>query len=429
MRSTSLIIAALALCSLAWSAAAERQTNWPNWRGPYQNGSSDATNLPVEFSPDKNVKWVIDMPGEGAGTPILWGDRVFLSSMDDRTREIVAMCVNQSDGSVLWRHVVGIGYKTGQDNNMASPSPVTDGKQVFFLFGTGDLVAYDLDGKEQWRRKIQDEGDDRIRIAFGYSASPLLHDGKLIIPMLQRGTSYLRAIDAATGKDVWRVERPSEARAESLESYSTPILYHSKDGPQIVLTGGDLFTGHDPKTGKELWRWDHYNPSRIGHWRIVVSATPGPRDANLIFASAPKGAPLFALPTDKRGELDKDAPRWEFGANAPDVPTATYYQDRLYVLDDRRKVLTCLNPLTGEVVWRGELGGRPVFRASPVAADGKIYCMNVDGEVWVVQAGDEYKLLHRTRMSDRGRAWASIAVTDGHLFIRTADKLYCIASE
>ena len=421
-------LSALALTTLllALPAAAD-DANWPAWRGPNHDGSSAAKDLPDTFSTTENVRWVVDMPGEAASTPIIWNDRIVLTSVDDATRNLVTLCLDRATGKELWRHDAGPGTRAGQNNNMASPSPVTDGKHIYSFFGTGVLVALDFDGKVRWQRNLQ--ADDRFRIQFGYSASPLLHDSKLYVPVIHRAKSYLLCINTADGKELWRVERPSKAQAESLESYSTPVIARSGDKLQIVLTGGDCFTGHDPDTGKELWRWDHYNPRRIGHWRLVVSATPGPEGSNLIYAAGPKGAPLFAIPTDRTGELPEDAAKWQFNANPPDVPTATLYKNRLYVLDDRKKVLTCLKPDTGDVVWKADLDCRGVFRASPVAADGKIYLINVDGEAYVIAAQDEYKLLHRTDMSDGQRCWSSIAVADKTLLIRTESKLYNLGSD
>lgn len=409
--------------------------NWHNWRGPNYNGSAEARNLPVEFDKTRNVAWVTPMPGASAATPIIWEDHVFVSSIDDQTQSLLAIAINRKTGDIRWQKELGIGYGEQRRHNKASPSPVTDGEHVYFLYGTGDLACLDFDGNVLWSRNLE-EKHEHFEDQFGYGSSPLLYKGKLYIQVLQRNKpskvnnepkdSFLLAIDPKTGEELWKQVRPSDARQETLEAYSTPIPFEINGRSEIVIFGADYATGHDPETGKEIWRWGGYNPRKIQHWRIVPSPVTG---AGKIYVAAPKGEPLFALPGGREGNLAFEDFVWQLENNTPDVCVPLFYNDKLYVFDGDRYVLTALNPENGEVIWRGEPGGRVVYRSSPTGGDGKIYLMNEQGMVVVVQAdGTEYRELYRFTY-DEGPCRSSIAISDNQLFIRTAQNLYCIQQQ
>nr|MDQ3624969.1 PQQ-binding-like beta-propeller repeat protein [Verrucomicrobiota bacterium] len=274
-------IVSMTLCS---SALAE---DWPQWRGPHFNGSSNEKGLPSTWSKE-SVQWSADLPGPSAATPIVRGDRVYISTPNDATKTLRAMCFDRKTGKVLWDEQVGEG-RTQRDekSNFASPSAVADAERVFFFYGDGTLVAFDPSGKELWSRSItRDYGEFAFQWTF--STSPLLYGGKLYLQVLQRNVaargagrtdgpseSYLLALDPANGKTLWRQVRPSEAVAESLEAFSTPTPFEHKGRKEILVAGGDCLTGHDPENGKELWRWGTWNPTKIGHWRLVPSPVAG----------------------------------------------------------------------------------------------------------------------------------------------------------
>ncbi len=421
-----LTIALLMVCTT--SAQAD---NWPNWRGPAYNGSSQATNLPHQWSQTENIEWVTPMPGSSAATPIVWNDRVFVSSFDDETENLLALCLDRRDGKILWKKITGSGAGAQRRHNKASPSPITDGEYVYFYYGSGDLVCFDFDGNKIWSRNIQKDYGT-FAVQFGYGSSPLLYRNQLYIIVMQRDTtyrtnepreSYFLAIDPKTGKNLWKHLRPSDARRESFESYTTPIPYEGSGRNEIVLHGGDYTTGHDPETGKELWRWGSYNPRKIPTWRIVPSAVTG---AGKIFVAAPKRSPLYAIAGGAKGAIGLDQAAWKFDASPPDVCTPLFYKDRLFVFDGDKYVMTCIDPQSGKTIWSGRTGGDKVYRASPTGGDGKIYCFNEDGLVVVLDAtADEYKELSRIEMGE-GPSRSSIALSDGHLFIRTAKNLYCV---
>ena len=421
-------------------AAASHAANWGQWRGPEFNGSSPEKNLPVKFSKTENVAWSLGMPGPSAATPAVWGDRVFVSSADLNAQSLMAICVDRKSGKILWQHKVAEGFRKDDRSNYASPSPATDGERVVFFYGNGDLVTYDFSGKELWRRNIQkDEGE--FAFLWTFSSSPLLYQGKLYMQVLQRNTavqgrgkpegneSYLLALDPKSGKTLWRVVRPSEAVSESLEAFTTPVPYEFQGRKEILITGGDCITGHDPSTGKELWRWATWNPTRIGHWRLVPSPVAG---GGIVLACAPKGAPIYAFKAGAKGALSETDIAWKGDPSqgiTSDVPTPLFYDGDFFVLSDNKKMLSRVEPKTGKVKWSVETPGRSKYESSPTGADGKIYFMNFKGEVVVADA-TKGQVLHTTAMGEPSddMTRSSIAVASGQLFIRTNQKLFCVGN-
>src|SRR5437588_2701150 len=239
----------LAFILTLFAGICARAENWAQWRGPYFNGSTTEKNVPAEFSKTQNVKWSAPMPGTSAATPIVWEDYVVVSSAEERTKTMRALGRERKSGKLLWNQEVGVGYNLDEKSNFASPSPVTDGKLVVFYYGNGDLAAFDFSGKKIWARNIQ---KDYGPFAFNwtYGASPTLYDGKLFLQVLQRDEpvhgrgraggpidSYLLALDPKTGKELWKHVRPSEARMESREAYSTAIPFEHNGRTELLVTG------------------------------------------------------------------------------------------------------------------------------------------------------------------------------------------------
>ncbi len=436
---------------LVLGLASSLHADWPNWRGPNYDGSSDsARSFPAKFDAENGVKWSTRLPGPSAATPIILGDRVFVSSIEVTDKKtgagkLLALCLNRKDGKELWTRNAGSGYRPGKGDGFdyqldsrttyASPSPVTDGEVVVFFYGNGDLVAYDLGGKELWRRNLQkDYGDFCFQWTF--ASTPTLHGGKLYLPILQRdepvhgrgkpkAPSFLLCVNPTNGKTLWEHARPSKANKESLESFGT-IIPH--DG-QLIVAGGDVLTGHDPATGKELWRWGTWNPNhREQWWRLVPSPVVG---GGVVLACAPKNAPVYAARLGLKGTHEgKDGLAWETSAHrqiTTDVPTPLFYDGKFYVLSDLKKALTRMDPKTGKVEWTISMPGKYKWRASPTAADGKIYTMNHNGEVVVVTAKDG-SILNIAKMGETydDNTRGSVALSDGQLFIRTNELLYCV---
>ncbi len=433
------LFSSLTLAVLATTAV--QAENWPNWRGPNLDGSSPETGLPTTFSKEENVKWQVEMPGEGASTPVIWGDHIFITSARGK-EDCVAMALDRQTGKTLWEKPFP-GYGHDDRSNFASPSATTDGEKVIFFFGSGQMATYDFDGKELWTADIEaDYGEFAFQWTF--SSSPILHDGKVYLQVLQRdepakgrgvedGESYVLALDAATGKEVFRHVRPSDAQMESLESFATPLPLTVDGREELVIVGGDVITGHNPDTGEELWRWGTWNE---GHqqqwWRLVPSPVYGD---GILLACAPKNAPVYAVEAGLTGTHEGESGlAWasEPTKQVPvttDVATPLFYQGRFYVVDHgRTRTLSCIEPKTGRVIYSEPLGSREKFEVSPTGADGKIYLMNHLGDVFVVKAGDEFELLHKAEMGNtlKNISRASIAVSQGNLYIRTDTTLFCI---
>ena len=429
MRNHSFSVALMLLSMISVAKAADQ---WPQWRGPNFNGSSDAKNLPDKLDATTQL-WAIDLPGQGAGTPIIWNDRIFLTGIDDESRKLLAMCIARKDGSFLWKKEVGLNTQQNDRNNMASPSAITDGKLAFFYYASGDLVSFDVEGNQKWARNIQkDYGPFHMNWIYG--SSPLLYGGKLYVQVLHRDVpahgppdgspkdSYLLAVDPQTGKDIWRVIRPSDphAQQETKEAYSTPIPITRNGKTEILLIGGDCVSAHDADTGKEIWRCGGWDPQSITHWRLVPSVVTYD---DLVFAPPPKGGAIFAIRDGGSGDVtDSKQVAWKNKELSSDVCVPLVYKDHLYVLDGDKKRIYCADPKTGQIQWSGALGGRAVFRASPTGADNKIYCLNENGDVWVVSA-DEFKILSQNSLKT-GRSRASIAVVDGEVIVRSGDKVF-----
>ncbi len=432
----SLVATILITCS---SLAAAEQ--WPHWRGPEFNGSADARNLPVKWSRTENVAWKADLPGPAASTPIICDDNVYITSTDLENSTLLAMCFSRTTGKLKWKHTVREGdIRRDRRSYFAAPSPVTNGEIIVFFFSTGELLGYTPEGKQLWSRNIKDDYGE-FAFLWTFSSSPTIVGDKVYLQVLQRDVpvhgrgfsdrkneSYLLAVDINTGKTVWREVRPSRARAESHEAFSTPIPATINGKQQLLVVGGDAITGHNLDTGKELWRWGTYNRRRIGHWRLVPSPVEG---KDVVLVCAPKNAPIYAITPKQTGKLSDDSVLWTSEDEkdvSSDVPTPAFYDGDFFVLSDLRKTLSRVEPKTGKVKWTVETPGNSKFEASPLAADGKLYLINHAGDAVVFNAADG-ELLNTIDMDDpQGGALvrASIATANNQLFIRTSDTLYCI---
>ena len=414
--------------------------DWPQWRGPLFNGSTDETNLPDDFSRTENIAWSAELASAAASTPVIFGDRVFLSGTDAEREMLLAMCFDRTDGKLLWQHDVAKGIRRDVRSTFAAPSAVTDGKIVVYFFGNGELICFDVDGNRQWRRNIQ-EDYGRFAFLWTFSSTPLLFEGKLYLPVMQRDVpvggfappgrrieSFLLAMEPETGKTLWRQVRPSEAVAESREAFTTPIPYEYEGTKQLLLAGGDVLTGHDPATGKELWRWGTWNPGRIPHWRLVPSPVTGD---GVILACAPKNDPIYAIKAGGSGVLDDGAIAWvseEVREVSADVPTPALYDGDFFVLSDLRKCLSRVEPRSGKVKWTIPTPGREKYEASPLAADGKIHLINFEGQVVIVDAqdGEVRNVIPMDEPHGGEVVRSSIVAAHGQLFIRTTRNLYCV---
>ncbi len=398
---------------------------WTSWRGPSGNGISPETNLPLKWSRTENVAWTLAMPSFSGSTPIVAANRVFLSVADDlRSRDQVTLhlwAVDRDSGRVLWQRPLGGGNRQERKQNMSSPSPVTDGKNVWVMTGTGILKAFDFAGVELWTRDIQKDYG-RFGQNWGYGSSPLLHGDALYVQVLHgmhtHDPSYLLRIDTASGKTVWRVERPTPARNESPDAYTTPAVFERDGRAEIIVSGGDVVTAHDPATGKELWRAGGLNPDNDGNNRIVASPVVF---GDLVLASS-RERPMLALRAGGRGDVTRSALLWSFG-NGPDVPTPVTDGSFVYVIRDNG-IMYCLDAKTGREIYARHRLRPGTYSASPVLADGRIYATNEDGVTSVVKAGTEFQVLAENELDDY--TLSSPAIAGGRIFLRTTKFLWAI---
>ena len=400
-------------------AAPLHAENWPAWRGPAANGISRETNLPARWSKTENITWKLDLPEWSGSTAIIWGEHIFLNVAQGTDLHLWA--VDRTKGQPIWKRHLSAGNHQERKQNMSSPSPVTDGRHVWVMTGTGILKAFDFGGKEIWTRDIQKDYG-RFGLNWGYASSPLLHDDALFVQVLHGmktdDPSYLLRIDKASGKTSWRVERPTKAIRESPDSYTTPALLRYGNTTEIVITGGDVVTGHDPATGKELWRADGLNPTNNPAYRIVASPFVF---GEMIYAPT-RERPLLALRAGGRGDITSSHRVFAF-ESGPDVPTPVTDGQYLYVVRDNG-VMFCLDARTGKTIYGPERLKPGTYSGSPVLADNKIYVTNEDGVTMVVRAGPKFEVVAENDFGEY--TLSSPAVSNGQLFIRTDKALYAI---
>lgn len=414
-------------------AVTVRAENWPQWRGPLFNGSTTETGLPTTFSKTENVKWVVPLKGSSAATPIVWDDRVFVCTHDDRTKELQGVCISIKSGSILWQK--GAGTMTAKasgtgKNTFASPSPITDGKHVWFTFGNGEIVCFDMDGKEIWTKSLTKEYGP-LAYLHGYSSTPLLLDGKLYVEILRRDhpidansrvdkpyDSFFLCFDADSGKELFKQIRVGVAKDGAKEAYTTPVPYQNNGKMEILINGADCLTAHDASTGSEVWRWAGFiNPGDNRHCSSPLVA------GKMICLGGSQPNPAFGV------QYGADKAAWKYAEQPTNVGTPLFYKDLLYMINHKKKILSCMKPETGEVVWTGNLGVTSEFTSSATAADGRIYCISEASDVIVVEAGPAFKILNTVHFEDAGVSNASISIAQKHIFIRTGQNLYCIGAK
>ena len=411
----------LSLLALLLTGSLLLAENWPQWRGPKLNGTSGETNLPVMWSTTENIAWKLPMPAWSGSTPIIWGDRIFLNVADGDNLSL--WCVDRRGPKTLWQRPLGGGNMKLRKQNMSSPSPVTDGKHVWALTGTGILKGFDVAGNEIWARDIQREYG-KFGLNWGYASSPLLYEDALFVQVLHgmrtSDPSYVLRIDKITGKTVWRVERRTPAIRESPDSYTTPTLARTGGKVELIVTGGDWLTGHDLATGRELWRATGFNPSNDSSHRIIAS--PVTFD-DIVFAPT-RERPLQAYRAGGSGDVTESRRLWSFD-HGPDVPTPVSDGKYFWSINDRG-IAYCLDAKTGAEIWGRERLKAGTYSASPVLADGRIYVTNEDGVTTVMPAGPKFEVLAENNLDDY--TLSTIAISDGQLFLRTAKALWAIGA-
>lgn len=418
------------------------------------NGVSNAQNLPAQWSADKNVVWKTALPHWSGSTPVIHADWIFLmstskpdlapkrlakpepeSQKSHRRRKrgqrrnpggqkLLLIALSRTDGAEKWRTVVDTGNTLHRKHNNSSPSPVTDGSHVWVVTGTGQVAAYTVEGKQVWSFNLQDVYGD-FGLNWGYASSPLLYKDRLIIEILHGMhtdlPSYVTAYDKMTGKRLWKQIRHTDAPRESPDAYTTPVVLTVDGKDQIVISGADNVTGHDPDTGEEIWRSGGMNPEASGSYRIVGS----PVVADGVVYATSRKKPILAIRGGGTGNVTDTHLLWRWeGSGSPDVPSSVTDGSHYYMVNDRGLV-SCLNAKTGERIWGPERSVQGTVSSSLVLADGKLFVLNENGVTTVVAAGPEYKHI-ATNELDGSYTLSSPAVAGNQIFIRTGSYLYCI---
>jgi outer membrane protein assembly factor BamB len=409
------VILSLFACSTAFA------DNWPQWRGSNHDAISNETGLPTEFGPSKNVHWRLPLPGPAGSTPVVWGDRIFLTTANGQNIDLIAI---SSAGKSVWQKTLATHNEAvrGDEGNFASPSPSTDGKHVWAMAGTGDLACYSVAGDKVWKFDLQDRVG-KFNIAFGMTSTPLLDHGKLYLQLLFTGGRHVLCLDAATGKTLWQVERQSDARDECEHSYASPALYRDSDREYLLTHGCDYIVAHRLKDGSEIWRCGGLNP--LGNYnptlRFVASplAVPG-----LIVVPSAKNGPVLGIDPASQGNIteSKAGHRWTRDENTPDVPSPLVHDGLVYLCRENGALLV-LDAKTGEQVYQ-KRAYSDRYRASPAYADGKIFLTSRDGTVSIVKPGRKFEILAENKMGEA--ISSSPAIAGGRIYLRSFEALYAI---
>jgi outer membrane protein assembly factor BamB len=411
---------------------AVRGDNWPNWRGPALDGTATGTGYVAEWGPEKHVLWKVRLPGLGASTPAVWGDRVVVTCTIDA--QDAALCLDRA-GRELWRKTLGQA-RDGKHKKAsgANSSPVTDGERVWVYFKSGELASLDLaTGNEAWRTNLQERfGADTLWWDLG--TSPVLTAKGVVVAVMQTGPSYLVAFDRTTGEVLWKHDRILDAPEEAAQSYSTPVVAEgdpAKGEPAEVLfvLGADHVTAHDATTGREVWRVGGLNPEANGFFRSIASPVLA---GGLVIAPYARGGTLTAIRRGGTGDVTKTHVAWTRKDVGADVPTPAVSDGRIVICSDKG-VVEGLDAATGRTAWRKDLPkNRHAYTASPVIVDGRVIVVREDGVASILQwpgaaALGEVALLGEGSVEEM--TVATPVCVDGRMFLRTRDSLWCIGAK
>jgi len=393
--------------------------NWPNWRGPGFNGVAAGHGFPTHWSKTENVRWTFDLPGKGASTPVVWGERIVLTCAIQGKNGVLCLDL---EGKPMWQKAIG-NEKPGKHAKASgcNPSAATDGERIYVYFKSGDLACLDFAGKVLWQHNLQElYGADTLWWDLG--TSPVLTKDSVVVAVMQSGPSYLAAFDKKTGEETWKQDRNLGAPDEAAQSYSTPVVVNDGRQEIIVVLGADHVTAHQASDGKELWRVGGLNPTGQRFFRSIASAVVAD---GIVVAPYARGATLTAIRLGGHGDVTKSHVVWSKNNLGADVPTPAALDGKVYLCTDKGG-LSCLDIHTGDVLWSGQPEkNRHAFSASPVIADGKIYITREDGKTFLIEQGDDFKLLGSNELEGEFVV-ATPVLVDGRILIRTSERLYCI---
>ena len=405
---------------LAFLVTGLSAADWPCWHGPDGLGVSSEKGLPQEWSKEKNIAWKISIPGKGASSPIIVGQRVYVTSQTPDTG-LHLLAIDRDKGAILWDREIGRGKLSANGlHNMATPTPVSDGKSIWAMFGTGDLAALDQEGKILWQRNLVTEYGN-YKFNHGYGSSPMLLENRLFVTCMHQGPSYFLAVDAITGKNLWKKDRNLEPKDEAQDSYSSPIFLRKGRDVQVVLAGAEAINAYDPKTGAELWNASGMKvPHHAG--RTIAGPTAGDGMVINVASGFQNRGYTVAFKTGGKGNISESQKLWTQDRFSSDCPTPVIYEGKLFTIRDDGNA-SCLNLKTGEPYWQERLFSENV-KVSPVAADGKIYFTSGQANCYVVKASEKFSAFATNRLNEA--TLSTPAISNGKIFIRTEGSLYCV---
>jgi outer membrane protein assembly factor BamB len=411
------------LAALLLTGATARAQDWPQWRGPDGNGVAAHGSYPVTFSATNGLLWKAPLPGKGGSTPIVWGDRIALTSgVGEGTNGQDGVLCFDWTGKQLWQATLGKQRPGKHRRGSGScPSPVTDGTRLFVYFKSGTLAALDFDGKVLWKTNLQARyGKDTLNWDLG--TSPVLAAGNLVVAVMHEGTSYVVALKPANGEVVWKVDRNFPCKEECSQSYATPLVTTRDGHTTLVLWGGDHLTGHDAATGRQLWQCGGFNPDNKANWRNIASPA-----LSQGVAIVPYGREQFlaGVKIGGSGDITATARLWEKRGIGTDSATPVAFDGKAYLVNFKGRVW-CLDLQSGQERWSTVLpNGKGAFYSSPVLAGDKLYFCREEGSVYVGQIGPAgLQILNETRFSDFFVA-TPVLVRD-RLLLRGEKNLYCV---
>jgi outer membrane protein assembly factor BamB len=468
------ILAVMTVCAVVLGTS--RAENWPQFRGAGGSGVVEASKLPTEWSADKNVRWKVEVPGVAWSSPIIWGDKVFVTTAitDKQTKPSSAggggrpgggrpggggfrpgggrapdvtyrwevHCLDKATGNTLWKELAIERKPTvpiHRTNTYASETPVTDGERVYAYFGMIGLFCFDMSGKLQWKKELEAYP---MMAGWGTGSSPVLDEQRIFIQCDNEQKSFIAAFNKKTGEQVWKVDRDEKS------SWATPVLWKNSKRTELVAGGGRKVRSYDPATGKVLWELGGFggraaaSPVAEGDLLIVGAGggrggrggrfggggggggndEDGPRGGGALFAAKAGASGDITL---KEGATSNDGVAWSKTKAGPSMASPLLYKGQVYILEQRGGMLSAYDAKTGKEVYSKErINGARGFTASPWASDDKIYCLDDAGTTFVIQAGASYKLLGKNSLNEM--FWSTPSASGGDLFLRGVDHLFCI---
>ncbi len=402
--------------------------NWPAWRGPHGTGLSDETSLPLHWSTNENVRWRVPLPDRGNSTPVIWGNRVFITQAIDGkpVHRRTLICFDRSTGKLLWQTGIDVTERepTHETNPYCSASPAIDGERLFVSFGAAGLYAYNFEGKELWHRDLGPQ-----KHIWGNAASPVLYRDLAILNFGPGERTFLIAVDKRSGKTIWQVDEPGGDSGEKkpgqdkplwIGSWTTPTLARVDDHDELLMSFPSRVASLDPMTGKERWTCRGLNP--------LVYTSPLYSDG-VVVAMGGFGGSSLAVKTGGHGDVTETHRLWQVPKNKQRIGSGVISGDHIYILDDPG-VAECIDLRTGKVIWEQRLRGQGAKSdnwSSMVLAGDKLYAINQSGDGFVVRASPKFEVLSTN--SIRETTISSIAPSEGELFIRTYKALWCIGEK